>query len=65
MPLDRHRQLGLFDPRSPIQLTSTQRAKVIELLRTLLAELLTGSVEQAREAGRAIRREAGDDEDHA
>jgi hypothetical protein len=65
MPLDRHRQLGLFEPRGPTRMTSTQRSKVIGLLRALLLEVLMGSAETAGEARQAIRREAGDDEDHA
>ena len=65
MPLDRHRQLGLFDPRGPTRMTSTQRTKVIGLLRALLMEVLMGSAETAGEARQAIRREASDDENHA
>ena len=64
MPLDRHRQLGLFEPRGSARLTPTQRTKVIGLLRALLMEVLTASAGKAGEAGLAIRREAGDDEDH-
>jgi hypothetical protein len=65
MPLDRHRQPGLFDPRGPTRMTSPQRTKVIGLLRALLMEVLMESAGTAGEASQAIRREAGDDEDHA
>jgi hypothetical protein len=64
MPLERYRQLGLFAPSGPIEMTATDRAKIVTLLISLLTEVLSGSAATSIAITQA-NREAGHDEDHA